>query len=389
MPTNVLLPQWGMNMQEGTVVRWLKQPGDAVREGEPLAEIETAKINSELEAPASGVLAHVAVPEGATVGVGSVLAIIGAPGEDVAAPPSQAPARPSATPRPPTEPRQAAPAHSTGAAAQVVPAARRLAREHDIDLGAVPGSGPGGRILEADVEAALAARSAPTAEGVPLSGMRRAIAESMMESVRTTAPVTLMVEADVTAAAQLREDLVGRWRAERTRPLALSLLVKAVARALAKNPDLNATLVGGRLRRHDDVAIGFAVAVPEGLILPVVRDAHERSLLEVNRDLMDLASRARKGELTPSELSGAAFTITDLGGLEIDTFTPILVPPQVAILGVGREVEKPVVRDGQIVVRSMMALSLTFDHQATDGAPSGRFLQGVKRGLEDPGWMVE
>ena len=384
MPTNVLLPQWGMNMQEGTVIRWLKQPGDAVSEGEPLAEIETAKINSELEAPASGVLAHVAVPEGATVGVGSVLAIIGAPGEEVAPPPPQAPSRPSVA-AVPSAPQQAAPARPSGAAVQVVPAARRLAREHGIDLDRVQGSGPGGRIVEADVAAAIAA---PSAEGALLTGMRKAIAESMMESVRTTAPVTLMVEADITEAARLREELVGRWRSEGTRPLALSLLVKAVARALVGNPDLNATLAGGRLHRHQEVAIAFAVAVPDGLILPVVRSAHERSLLELNRDLLDLASRARKGALTPSELTGATFIITDLGGLEVDTFTPILVPPQVAILGVGRELEKPVVRDGQIVVRSMLALSLTFDHQATDGAPSGRFLQDVKRGLEDPGWMA-
>ena len=266
--------------------------------------------------------------------------------------------------------------------------ARRLAREHGIDLAQVQGSGPRGRIVEADVSAAVAAKVQPEDETISLTGARKVIAERMLRSVHTTTPVTLTTEADMTEAARFRQELISRWRSQGTRPVPLTMIIKATAHALGDNPHLNALLTDGSLRLLRQVNIGFAVALDEGLIVPVIHDADQKSLLETNQEVLDLADRARKGHLKPEQVARAGFTVTDLGSYEIDAFTPILDVPQVAILGVGRAVERPVVYQGDIAVRIMMALSLTFDHQAIDGAPAGRFLQAVKGYLEAPEWMA-
>ena len=391
MPTEVILPQWGMSMEDGKVVRWIKQEGNAVSEGEPLVEIESAKIDSEIEAPASGVLARIAVPEGEVVKVGTLLAVIAAPGEEV--PPSPGPisgmvSPPAVAGKPGTPAAPSAPQRSRSRV-QVVPAARHLAQAHGIDLSTVTGSGPEGRILEADVQRLIKAGPLPDIQVVPLAGIRRTIAERMLESTRTMAQVTLTTEADVTELGRLREELVSRWRPHGVRPVPLAFLIKAVARALGEHPYLNATLSGVTLRLLKEVNVGFAVSIQEGLVIPVVHRASEKSLLDVNREVVELSRKAQRYQLSPDEVSGGTFAITTLGLYDIDAFTPIIDPPQVAILGTGRVVEKPVVYRGEITKRSMMSLSLTFDHRATDGVPAGRFLQAVKRYLEDPWWMVE
>ena len=381
MSTNVLLPQWGMNMQEGTLLKWLKQEGEAIKEGEPLVEIETAKINSDLEAPASGVVARILVSEGATVDVGTLLAIIAAPGEDVAPPPTQAPR--DAAPAARQIKTQSIPDSASGV--QVVPAARRLAQQEGVDLDAIHGSGPGDRILLEDVQSAIAAKTQPASPGASLSGIRKTIAERMLQSVQTMAQVTLTTEADVTEMVKLRRDLVGTWREHHLRPMDLDLVVAAVARALRDHRHLNATLTGEGLRSQEEINIGVAMAQDQGIIVPVLHRADDMSLLGIAQNLRELASRAREGTLSPNEVMGASFTITSLASFDIDAFTPIIDPPQIAILGVGRIVEKPAVYEGEIAKRSMMYLSLTFDHRATDGAPAGRFLQAIKRTLEKPG----
>ena len=396
MATDVVLPQWGMNMQEGTVVRWLKQEGDAVSAGDPLVEIETAKINSELESPAAGVLRYIVAPEGVTVPVNAVLAIIAAPDEAVERPAPAAPAAP-ATPAAPAAPAVSPPAAapaSAEAAAQVVPAARRLAREQGIDLATVRGSGPGGRILEDDVRRAVdapaeAPAEAPVQAAAPLTGMRRTIAERMLRSVQTMAQVTLTTESDVTAAVELRKELVGAWREHRLRPVDQDLVVKAVARALREHPHLNATLDEHGLRQRDEVNVGVALALDEGLLVGVVRDADRKDLLAVAREIRALAEKARAHSLEYEDVSEGTFTISPLAQFDVDAFTPIVNPPEVAILGVGRIVEKPAVVAGEVTVRSMTHLSLTFDHRAVDGAPAAQFLQAVTRHLADPRWMTD
>ena len=439
MATNVLLPQWGMNMEDGTLTKWLVSEGDEIVEGQPLVEVETAKINSELESPASGVVSHIMAAEGSLVKVGELVAVIGEPGEN---PPRPEPGTSSAPAGARRRQRRRG-ARPTGAAArqvtpvarrlardngidleevngtgprgriteqdvreaietrqnrprvQIVPRARMLARQEDIDLANVTGSGPSGRITVADVERAIserdagAARAEAVGEAVPLAGLRKIIADRMALSVSTMAQVTLTTEADVTNLLALRESLVAEWRPHRMRPLDLDLIIAAVAGALRAHPRLNAHLVDGNVLLLNEVNIGLAVAVPDGLVVPVLRGADSVDLLGLARQMRDLADKTRKNALGVDDVTGAGFTVTALSNYDIDVFTPIIDPPQVAILGLGRAIEKPVVVDGEIVVRSMMHLSVTFDHRALDGVPVAEFISTLKASLESPGELVE
>ena len=398
MATEVILPQWGMNMQEGTLVRWLKQEGDTVVAGEPLVEVETSKIEDNLESPADGELRYILIPEGETIAVHTLLALIAEPGEELERPAAAAappPAQP-ATAAPPARAAAAPPVAAgarPGGASQVVPAARRLAAEHGVDLATVAGSGPDGRITEADVKSAIETPAAPAAQvgaavpTAPLSGMRRAIAERMLRSVQTMAQVTLTTECDVTAMVALRKQLVGEWRQHRLRPVDQDLIVMAVARALREHPHLNATLDEHGLRQAEGANVGVALALEDGLLVGVIRDADRKELLTLAREIRGLAEKARDGKLEVDDVSGGTFTVSSLAQFDVDAFTPIINPPEVAILGVGRVVEKPVVVAGEVAVRSMMHVSLTFDHRAVDGAPAAQFLQTVTRQLADPRWM--
>ena len=289
----------------------------------------------------------------------------------------------------------------------VVPAARRLARENDIDLATVTGTGPQGRILIEDVEAAIlrqaqgegadapSAAPEPSVDGVvPLTGIRGAVATRMLQSIQSTAQVTLTTEAIVTEAMLLRRGL-SRHHAEAAGGNIgpLPVVVKATAEALKRHPRMNAietTSADGtaQVQMLQEINIGLAVALEEGLVTPVIRGADGKSLAQLAAENRDLAARTREGRTRPEEISGGTFTITNLGANDIDGFTPIINPPQVGILGVGRVVEKPLIVDGEIAKGETMYLSLTFDHRVIDGAPAAEFLQTVKRLLEDPWWMV-
>ena len=436
MATNVLLPQWGMNMEDGTLTRWLVNEGDEIAEGQPLVEVETAKINSELESPATGVVSHIMAAEGSLVKVGELVAVIGEPGED---PPRPEPGAPTSAAGARRRQRRTDGRPRGGGARQVTPVARRLARDSGIDLDAVNGTGPRGRITEQDVRDAIearqrpqrsrvqvvprarmlarqesidladvsgtgpsgritvadveraraerdagAARDAAVSETVPLTGLRKIIADRMTLSVSTMAQVTLTTEVDVTELLRLRESLVSEWRPHRMRPLDLDLIIAAVAGALSEHPRLNAHLVDGDVVLLKEVNIGLAVAVPDGLVVPVLRGADSLDVLGIARAMRELADKTRKGDLGVDDVTGAGFTVTALSNYDIDVFTPIIDPPQVAILGLGRAIEKPVVVDGEIVVRSMMHLSVTFDHRALDGVPVAEFMRTLKGRLESP-----
>ena len=442
MPTEILLPQWGMEMQDGTIVKWLKKEGDTIQVGEPLVEVETAKLETEMESVASGVVAQILVSEGATVPIRTVLAIIAAPGEEVARPAGTAPSTPAPAAGPATRSSSSAPPRSGGdvtaqvvpaarrlaqergvdlsqvqgtgprgriliedveraataapAAApaqtggevsvQVVPAARRLAQEHGVDLSQVQGTGPRGRILIADVENAINAPAAPAAQVVPISGMRRTIATRMLDSVLTTAQVTLTTEADVTDAMALRQGLNRQMTDGSLSPL--HLIIKATARALREHPRMNAIQRENEIELVSEVNVGVAVSLEEGLIVPTIRQTDEKGLVEIAKESRELANKVREGKASYDDVTGATFSITNLGTYEVDAFTPIINPPQIGILGVGRVVEKPAVHNGEIAKRSMMYLSLTFDHRVIDGAPAAEFLRIMKGHLEDPWWMV-
>jgi pyruvate dehydrogenase E2 component (dihydrolipoamide acetyltransferase) len=438
MAKEILLPQWGMEMQDGIVVEWLKQEGDPVQEGEPLVAIETEKIQTELESIASGILAHILVPEGSTVPIRTVLAIVADPGEEVPRPSATAASASVPAPAPPvftdrlsvqvvpaarrlakqhgldlaqmqgTGPRgrilvtdveravQAASAAPSGTAlerVQVTPAARRLARQQDIDLAQVRGSGPRGRILIADVEAAIESRTAPVSPAapsqdkmLPITGMRQTIASRMLDSLQTMAQLTLSTEADVTEAMQIREGLARQWTDGGLSPL--HLVIKAAARALKEHPRMNALQREGAIEFVDEINMGIAVALPEGLIVPTLSRADEKNLAEIAREARELADTVRQGRASYDVVTGGTFTLTNLGAYDIDAFTPIINPPQVGILGMGRVVEKPAVYHGEIAKRSLMFLSLTFDHRVIDGVPAAAFLRDIKAYLGDPWWMI-
>jgi len=448
---DVVMPQMGESITEGTLTKWRKRRGERVEQDEPLFEISTDKVDTEIPSPAAGVLAEVLVEEGATVAINTVVARIAEAGdgsgavaapvaeaapEQPAAPPAQAAAPPAveaAAPVPapapaPSPAREAAPPpEMEEIAGPISPLVRRMAREHNIDLREVKGTGLGGRITKADVEAYLAARAAatpaappapapapaapaaapaapapvmpapPAAEEIkpvappapprtrvePMSIMRQKIAEHMIFSRRTSAHVTTVHRVDMTAVAKLRAALKDQFQARYGFSLTyLPFVVRAAAQALREFPVVNASVEGTNILYHNDINIGIAVALENGLIVPVIRRADELSLVGIQRAIVDLAHRARSRQLKPDEVQGGTFSITNFGSFGSLFATPIINQPQVAILGVGAVTKEPVVIDDAIAIRSMCYLALTFDHRLIDGALADQFCQKVKSVLE-------
>ena len=354
------MPSFGMYTAEGNLGRWLVPAGASVQTGDLIVEIVTEKATYEVESPASGVLHPVAV-EGESLTVEGLIGWILAEGE---APPGAAPA-PSST--------------MSADRVKASPIARRLAAEKGIDLASLTGTGPGGRIVEADVLAAtVAPRESPwrIRERIPLAGARRMIAERLRRSVDTAVSLTLTREVRAEALVAARKNLAISWDA---------LFVKLFAESLRERPELNAVIEGGEILLLDEVHVGFAVSLPGGLVVPVIRDADSRPLADIAAGVRDLASRARAGSLRPQDVLGGTATVTNLGAHGVDAFTPVLNPPQSAILGVGRIAERPVVEDGRLAAAWTCVLSLTFDHRVTDGAPAAELLAAVARRMMDMG----
>jgi pyruvate dehydrogenase E2 component (dihydrolipoamide acetyltransferase) len=425
MPSQVIMPKLSDAMTEGRLLQWLKKEGDRVQGGDVLASIETDKAEIELESFAAGVLRKILVADGETVPVGKLIAIVAEPDEDISSllaggPPAaapapkaetKAPAAPPPAPAPPAPPAKAAapaappkveveaPAAAPQAPAEsgwipASPIARRMAREAGIDLSKVSGSGPGGRILERDVEAHVAAQAqrlggadVPTGvrefEDKDLSTIRKTIASRMVQSKAPIPHFTVTVEADMGAAQDLRTSLNAiDPNAEK---LSVNhILIKAVALALKRNPAINAAYHDGQVRLFKRVHIGVAVALEDGLIVPVIRECDRKSLGEIAHEAKGLIERARNKKLRPDEYSGGTFAISNLGMYDVVEFTAVIDPAHGAILAVGAIEEKPVVMNGQIVVRHRMRLTGSFDHRIIDGAMGAKFLQEVKKILENP-----
>ncbi len=389
MNVDVTMPQLGETVAEGTITKWLRQVGDLVTDQEPLLEITTDKVDTEVPAPASGRLLKIVVPEDATVSVGTVLAVIGSDGTAPAPPPNGAAPDRQATQANPAAQRPRRQIHS--------PLVRRLASESGVVLASLRGTGPGGRVTRKDIVAAAAAqervpdRAPPADERVePMSRMRSLIADRMLTSLQTAAQLTSVVEVDVSAVVDMRDQVAAQLRERLGVRLTLTaFFAKAASEALRAFPLLNASIdaSGHSVVYHAKEHLGVAVDTDRGLMVPVVRDAGDLNLLGLSRRIGELAARARDGSLSADELSGGTFTLTNTGSRGVLFDTPILVPGQVAILGTGAIVERPVVArhsDGQrvIVVRSMAHLALTYDHRLVDGADAARFLTFVKERLE-------
>ena len=389
MAIEVVMPKFGLTMTEGTIQQWFKAEGDEVKQGEPLFEVETEKVLYEVEAPATGKLAKILWEAQATVPVGQVVAVIAEAAENAA----EVAARYEAAPGAAVAAAPAAGEVPSAAAARrervpATPAARRLAEQHGIDVSTLSGTGPGGRIVREDVERAIQAgpRPAPPAHGAPspaagspvppesvaFRGMRKVIADRMHRSLQSTAQLTITTEVDATELVARRSEVRLEFEVTYT-----DFIVQACARALRLHPRMNSALEGDAIVILHDAHVGLAVALDEGLIVPVIRHADSKPLRDIAREARDLAEKARAGRLTLDEVTGGTFTVSNLGMYGVDAFTPILNPPQTGILGVGRIVEKPAVCRGEIVPRPLMTLSLTFDHRIIDGAPAGEFLRTV------------
>jgi pyruvate dehydrogenase E2 component (dihydrolipoamide acetyltransferase) len=393
VPIEVTMPKFGLTMHEGTVQRYFKAVGEPVTAGEPLYEVETEKVLYEVESPASGVLALQLVAEGDAVECGVAVAIIAEAGDDLAALAARYGNGAAAKPAPPAPAADRARARPAAAAAPLAgrrpasPVARKLAAELQVDIDAVEGPGPGGRITREDVERAAAAPASAAAkpaarqpaaavsaaaERTPLRGTRKVIAERMHSSLRDTAQITITTEADVTAATELRARLKQTFDVTYT-----DMLVHAASRALVRHPRMNSHLEGAEIVTPREVNVGIAVALDEGLIVPIVCDAARKPLADIAIESRALGEKAHAGRLKLEDVTGGTFTVTNLGTYGVDAFTPILNQGETGILGAGRIMEKPAVYRGQIAQRAMMTLSLTFDHRVIDGAPAAEFLATV------------
>jgi len=413
MATDVKLPRLGQGMESGVIVRWLKSEGEPVTKGEPLYELDTDKVTQEVESELDGVLTKIVVPEG-DVEVGATVAVIEsdgaspAPAEAQAEAPREAPAEDSPAdaaeaPAPAPEPAPAAaPPGADGRTAaaparlKASPLARRMARERGVDLASLQGTGPEGRILADDVERAASGAAAPAipstaspalpageVETVPLTSIRKTIARRLTEA--WSAPVfQLGVSADMTEVLALREQLVERLAEGDAKPTVNDVLVKLAGAALMRHIPVNATFTGEEIQRHPSAHVGIAVAAPQGLVVPVIRDADRRTVQEIARARADLVGRARDNKLTLQDMEGGTFTISNLGMFGVEQFTAVLNPPQVAILAVGAVKDEPVVTDGELDVAPIVRLMLTCDHRAIDGADGAQFLQTLVALIEQP-----
>ncbi len=426
--TDVVMPQMGESIVEGTLTRWLKKAGEAVVRDEPLFEISTDKVDTEIPAPISGVLAEILVAEGNTVAVNSIVARIAAEGAaPAAAAPVAAPAPVEAAPAAPVAaaPVAAAPAPVAAASVEYTgplsPLVRKIARESNVDLTRVTGTGAGGRITKDDVEgylkgaAPVAAAPAPVAAAPvaaprpaapvsvppvsspaptaktrvePMSNMRIKIAEHMVMSKRVSAHVTTVHRVDMTKVAKARAKNKDEFAARHGMSLTfLPFVVRAAAEALRHFPTLNASIDGNNIIFHNEVNIGIAVALDGGLIVPVIRNADEKNVVGMQRSIVDLAARARSKQLKPDEIQGGTFSITNFGSFGSVFATPVINQPQVAILGVGTVEKVAAVVDDGIAIRSQCYLALTFDHRLIDGALGDQFTAKVKSILEN--WSEE
>ncbi len=403
MATEVIMPALGMAQEKGTLVAWLKRSGDAVKKGEPLMEVETDKATVEVEAPASGVLQNVTAKEGDEIPVGRTIAVIAAPGE--AAPPHLSPLPKGEGIKKekmlPKEERTIAATEASGISRALPagerrgevsritasPAARRIAKENNVDLAALKGSGPGGSVVAEDVlraggavQEAAAGGPPRVKETVPLTAMRRIVAQRMTASKQSAPHFYVGIDVDMSAVEKRRSELKKKGGAGV--PSINDFILSAVAKTLRDFPSLNASFTGEGVKIYSDINLGVAVALEEGLVVPVIRNADQLSLEELARQSRALAEKAQKKKLFPLDYEGGTFTVSNLGMLGVDSFTAIINPPQSAILAVGRVAPRVVAVDGGIAARATMTMNLSADHRVVDGALAARFIAEVKRRLE-------
>lgn len=409
MPNAILLPALSPTMSEGRLTKWLKKEGDKINSGDAIAEVETDKSNLEIEASDSGTLLKIVVPGGESAPIGGVIGWVGKPGEAIPDAPATAPAAPAPAPAPakaapapvaaaipPPPPKKAAPAPVAAERLRASPLAKKIAETQGLDLAGVAGSGPNGRIVKRDVEEALAApkpgtsagrtiiRSAPGVrqppDALPITTMRKVIAQRLGEVKPGVPHFYLNIDVEMDQALKLREEA----KSQELKVSVNDIIVKACAIAVRRFPRINQIFAGDHIEQLHTVDVGVAVAIEDGLITPIVRDADQKGLAEIGEEVRALAERAKKKALKPEEYSGGSITVSNLGMFGIDSFIAVLNPPQAAILAVGKVEPKVVVREGQMVIRQMMSITLSGDHRVIDGAVGAQYLQELRGLLEHP-----
>ena len=395
MPVNIVLPQWGMGMNDGKVIKWLKKVGDTVSVGDPLVEIESSKVNSEVEATEDGTIGRISVEEGKIADVGATLGYILKSGETEADLPEEEISKKKVTP---TSGGRKSNSNERQKKIVATPRARRLAQQVGVDLNLLIGTGPSGRITEDDVRkgsssggdesgVSVTPSTVPVREVIAVDGMRAIIARRMTESSRAPT-VTLNTHADVTLILEVLRQLTKDWRSERIRPQYQDLVIAAISQVLGETPQANAHFVGDEIRILDEVNLGIAIAVADGLVVPVIKDANNKSPIELAKEVRELAKAAKSNSLSVEQMTGGTFSITNLGNFNIETFNPLLNPPEIGILGLGRVEERLKMLNREVVVGSIAHFSLSFDHRAWDGAPAAQFLRAIVGRLEDPKWLL-
>lgn len=427
MAETIIMPKLGFDMAEGTLVRWVKTEGDAINKGDVLAEIETDKATVEVESSADGTVLKHLVDEGAIVPVSTPIAVVGAEGEEVSVEPTADSGQQAASDEetaPPAAPEPAPPAETPSAKKEesapeaattpegrikASPLARRVAEEKDVDLGSLQGTGPGGRIVRRDIEAALekgaaapapapkeAAEKAPALapipafsgepredETVPLTKLRQAIGRRMVEVKQQVPHFYVTSEYKMEAVMEMRKQVNGMLP-EGEKLSVNDFLVKAVALALREFPNLNASLDGDEVIRHGAINVGNAVAVEGGLLTVVCKDADQKSLRQISLEVRGMAARVRSGKVKPEDIEGSTFSISNLGMFDVEHFIAIINPPEAAILAVGSALEVPVVKDGEVVPGWRMKATISVDHRVSDGAEAAQFMQALAKYLEEP-----
>ncbi|MCR4364350.1 MULTISPECIES: dihydrolipoamide acetyltransferase family protein [Bacillus amyloliquefaciens group] len=396
MAVKVVMPKLGMAMKKGEVSVWNKKVGDPVEKGESIASINSEKIEMEIEAPESGTLLHIKVKEGEGVPPGTPICYIGENGEEVRE--KEAPA-PENAGKPQSEPEHIpAPkaVQKRKHRVKISPVARKMAEKAGLKVDTLNGTGPGGRIVKADVIKAMKTEAEPQSsvqmaqpEGKPASAMRKVIADRMHKSLQNSAQLTLTMKADITELVKWQQQLADSAKKRSGVKLTVTHFVsRAAVLALKQHPELNSSYQEERIITYPYVHLGMAVSLENGLVVPVIRDAEKLSFLELADHISTSARRAREGNASGDDLHGSTFSITNLGGYGIEHFTPILNPPEAGILGVGASYETPAFKGDELVKSTMLPLSLTFDHRVCDGAPAADFLKTVKALLEEPAGLI-
>ena len=370
------MPRLSLTMKTGTVIQWFKKEGETVEKGEPIVEVLSEKVTYEVEAPESGVLRKIVADEGIEMPVDAMLALIAKPDEDLNETEIEIePSLPEFSKE--TKAVETQPSKPSSAKKRIPasPAAKRIAKEYNVDLEYVAGTGPEGRILERDVKQYLEERvkTPRIREEIPLTGIRKATAERVATSFHTAPHSFVIMEVDMTEATKIRDEANISYTA---------MLIYSTAKALREFPAANSTLVDGKIRIYEDINVGIAISTEKGLVVPVIWNADEKSLPKISSELKGLVEKARKGKLSKEQLTGGTFTLTNLGMYNVDMFLPIINPPEAAILAAGRIVEKPVAAGGETRIKPTMTLTLGYDHRIIDGAPAAQFLKKAKEAIE-------